>query len=117
MPALIWLKLPAGGLALIVAWRAISRDTRLRTQGIAADARVTAVTRNALHINGQPCWRLAFRYSDAAGNSHEAEVTLADRAIAEALRPGDLLVVRYAAADPGDCLIADFAPRRGDPGS
>lgn len=103
--------LPLGLILGGLAWRNHAREARLRSKGMAAAGEVVSVLRNAVHVNRQPRWTLAYRFTDAAGTVHDVHTTLADRRIAESLRPGAPLTVHYDAGNPADSHVTDYSPR------
>lgn len=104
--------IPIGAILLTFVMRAHARDNRLMTLGTAVEGTVVEIGKLPYYVNRQPRWRLAYAFPDGKGRAHTAEITLADRAIAEALRPGAPLTVRHAPGNPADNIITDYRPRR-----
>jgi hypothetical protein len=103
--------MPVGAILLAFVARAQARLNRLASHGIAVEATVVEIAKLPYAVNRQPRWQLAYAFSDGKGGAHTATTTLADRTVAEALKPGHRLAVRHVPDDPADNIITDFKPR------
>ena len=94
-----------GGMMILYARNALSRDLRVMQLGHDLTATVIDIRKSAIEINRQTRWLVVYRYQDPTGRQFEGKsrAVLGD-AVAE-LKPGDKVSIRIDAANPAQSIF------------
>jgi hypothetical protein len=87
-------------------WRKLSADRQLLQDGEIVEATVTAVEQTGFSVNRVRQWRIAYRYTDAAGRAHRGRSSYLVPEDASGWQAGDKARIRVDARDPARSVWA-----------
>lgn len=93
--------LGVGGYLARRDWKKLQADWRLLQNGAVGEAAVTAIEQTSFSINKVKQWRISYRYTDAAGRSHQGRSYYLRPEDASGWQAGDKGQIRFDSRDPG----------------